>query len=53
MLIRAMSEADVSTHWKTSQWENVEQLSVEQAADSSQATCGMYLGALWLLYLLV
>lgn len=53
MLIRAMSEADggkrtnLQVH-KCSRWKIV-----EHAAESSQAACGMCLGAQWPLYLLV
>lgn len=54
MLIRAMSEADVNKNWekcdmrtnlqvhKCSRWKIV-----EHGAESSQAACGMCLGAQW------
>lgn len=52
-----MPEAEVIKHWKMCDVTTILQLHkchrwkiVEHGADSSQTTCGMYLGAQWLLY---
>lgn len=60
MLIRAVSEADVIKYWEKCDLRTNLQLHkyswwkiVEHGAASCQAAFGMYLGAQWLLYILV